>query len=971
MNKTMIKSMLMFALAILGGSVWAVGESFSIGIDHAYNGASYSGENLYGWDGAQVAGKNWNNTNGGSVNDMMLNAGVRISGANFTVAGNGGGYLHNGPMQLGGITRDYIDGPWNISLTGIPFPEYKVVLYMGTDRSGMKWGPVKVSSGEVETYYTYTDEKALTTDVETYPTWGSTSLASQYTAEEGVNVMIIPNLSGDISLLTSGNGDNVRGGLYAIQIINTSNYSYKYGHTAEDGKEYARIFYGTSDVFWNNKENWYIGSIEEGERITLIPQEESAVPGAAKSEIWDPILIDGDLIGDNIAVGEDGLKTVILTNKVGVAADHLGLEGWNLRLGVMNGVHVKISEVRKLQSAWNNNNTGWITVDETSKLTIGTLGSQSNNTFGGEFNIFGLLVVTNDFTASGNNPGYNYSLGKSGKVEYQGLSDARTHNIKSLILDLGDSTLPGKKIKSRQLIAFTNQVDQTFTFEKEGVTTTDNETSATLVETFLYDVGDYDFELKSDGYYVNYIAFAQENETAEVPLLSVTGEVSWGDAANWSTSTIPSEGNVVVKVTGDAILTIPDSGVVIDSLRVALADGVQNGSLIIRGGSLIAANFETEIEVVVELDASKSNMEVSEARREFIRSAGCKFIFYGAGDFGARIIFGQNVNKPILSHLVFDGGKHVLEYGYSSGGGSNNFGEGATPDNPTILVKNGTVVDFTVKDLSYWSGAANAKGIIRVNDGGVLNLKRTGGNATCYYRQQFYLEPGALLDASNLGENKFRLQGGSTNAASAVVYVPESTLGNNKPAVINAASGIFLAGDATRGVNIEVGEGSKLLIEGAISAAGTDANYVVYKHGAGSLEIEGDVTTPALIAEGGEFTVSGTVANLELRDGAKLSASNGGSVGSLMVSDGCAVVASQDSSKVVTVTGSITGEPSFEMTPNGSGTIKFIKVPLESEFEVIPEKILGGIPEGWVLKKQVNESILWMLKRTGFSIIVR
>lgn len=827
MNKTMIKAILMFALAILGGSVWAEGESFSIGFDNSYEGGSYTGDTLYGWEGAQVAGKKWNNTDGASIYNMRLNTGVQVDDANFIVVSKGGGYRYYSPTQLGSI-RDYFDGAWNFTLTGIPFSEYKVVLYMGTDRSGMKWGPVKVTSGEIVKYYTYNDEKVLVTIDETNLTsWGSTTPNDSSTGEEGLNVMVIPNLSGDVSFLTSANSETVRGGLYAIQIINTGNLEiseligssismwtfensiadlcggvaswtgdnntenafvdslrksesgvsykaakmsgalhpyangyawadqvtiavyanvekcpdngvlvssggktklrklnnttikfggdsyfcsaelstlsegyhliiasrdvtngklslqidggnpvvydnvsdisngiqigaewgggthsyndaggaifddvlmwdkilttdeiaelvsmypaivplklegdgphriseidgdcirlengailninkmpeskvmivssgsvtvkvtdleitldearesidvtgvdgtatfelgYRYGYTAEDGKEYTRIFYGTEDAFWNTPTNWYIGTIDDGEDASLIPQRENppVAPGTVGSNKWDPVLIDGNLIGSNIAVGEDNFKTIICTNV---------LEGWTLRLGVFNGVHVKIDEIKKLQSDSANNNAGWVTVDETSKMTIGTLGSQGNNTFGGEFNIFGSLVVTEDFTASGNNPGYNYSLGKSGKVEYQGLSSVRTHNIKSVILDLGDPELTGKTIISRQLIAFTNQVNQTFAYDSNGVTSTIDQVEVAF-RASLANVGEYNFEVKADGYYVNYVAYS---ETDDVNVVSTwtpeDANSQWTDETLWSNGQCPESGDIVI-----------------------------------------------------------------------------------------------------------------------------------------------------------------------------------------------------------------------------------------------------------------------------------------------------------------------------------------------------------------------------------------------------------------------------------------
>lgn len=845
--KAFVKTMLIFALAMVGGSVWAVGESFSIGFDNSYEGGSYTGDTLYGWEGAQVAGNNWNNTDGASITGLKLNTGECVSGANFTVHNKGGDWKYNGPAQLGGVVRDYADGQWEMDLTGIPFSQYKVVLFMASDVSGKTWGPVKVTSNGIEKYYTYDSNKSLvTTDETNLASWGSTTQNDSRTGEEGVNVMVIPNLSGDISLLTSGNSETVRGGLYAIQIIDTSSeligsstsmwtfensiqdlrgsvaswtgdnntenafvdslrksesgvaykaakmsgalhpyangyawadqvtiavyanvekcpnngvlvssggktklrkldnthikfggdsyfcsaeleklsegyhliiasrdvtngklslqidggepvefnnasdisngiqigaewgggthsytseggaiiddvliwnkiltvdeiselvalypaivpvkltgvgphrisdlienglsssdiislengailnidaiptfkvpvistggitvkvtnpeitleeaqeiidltgveetttleIGYRYGYAAEDGKEYARIFYGTFDMFWNTPTNWYVGMmIDNGVEVTLIPQPEDTplAPATVGSNKWDPVLIDGNLIGDNISDGEDGFKTVICTNV---------LEGWILRLGVFNGVHVKIDEIKKLQSESANNNAGWVTVDETSKMTIGTLGSQGSNTFGGEFNIFGSLVVTEDFTASGNNPGYNYSLGKSGKVEYQGLSSVRTHNIKSVILDLGDPELTGKTIISRQLIAFTNQVSQTFAYDSNGVTSTVDQVEVAF-RASLANVGEYNFEVKADGYYVNYVAY---NETDDVSVVStwtpVDANSQWTDETLWSNGQCPESGNIVIdtsRLDADISLSITSS----------------------------------------------------------------------------------------------------------------------------------------------------------------------------------------------------------------------------------------------------------------------------------------------------------------------------------------------------------------------------------------------------------------------------
>ena len=220
---TYLKGLLTLALAALTGGLWAAGESISIGVNNGYEGPAYSGDTLYGWTGVQVAGDNWNNYNNeSSLSELKRNDGVVVSGASFEVTAKGGSWKHYGPSELGGGTRDYYDGQWKFALKGIPFSQYSVVLFMATDNGGKKWGAVKVTAGTDEKFYTYTDG-ALSAEGTADSTWGDTGLANNYTATEGVNVMVIPNLSGNTTFVTYGTSGNAatRGGLYAIQIINT------------------------------------------------------------------------------------------------------------------------------------------------------------------------------------------------------------------------------------------------------------------------------------------------------------------------------------------------------------------------------------------------------------------------------------------------------------------------------------------------------------------------------------------------------------------------------------------------------------------------------------------------------------------------------------------------------------------------------------------------------------------------------
>lgn len=927
----------------------------------------------------------WNNVSDASGTNLSLSvwdgAKARTCEMNFTY---GSANIYQWTDASDAFLKGYLDdgvhddvaGP-TITASEIPFEKYSVIVYAATDTAGMKYKGVTING---QTYIGTPEPTAIGYAAPVYNNTRARYGASRaYTACYGVNAIRVDGLSGDLTIQGGSNDNGARGGIAAIQIVNTGDRYFPKKVTV-DGVEYDYVFRGISSdnaSSWDVVDNWVGGQreVDGAEEWVVL---EGTAPCKPDSARWGYALLDGEMM-ENVSADESGYKTVTATL----------LEGWNSRFTVRNGVKLVVETLQKLQCG-----DGVVTewrIDDTSKIVVKNKGTGTN---GGTPKFYvnseeGLVFETTALPVSA-----DYYFDGDGSVLLASASNQQS--VKSVVLDLGDGSKSGREIVSRKLIGFENST-ATFSFEESGVVTSlqgVNAVSAAILE----NPGEYLFELKSDGYYVKYVAYSDSDDIVNVPVWNATNGAEWGDPGNWSNSDgVPAGGNVKVNISADATLIIPESGVRVGILNVAAVNG-GNASLTINGGVMAAEKIVSDVDVIINLDFATladgnkalgvmafegdgsltfkisnctDDVEVAAEWLEFIRSSGYRFVFAGDSDYSVSLNWTLEVNNAIHSHLVFESGKYAMRYGYSSSNGNNNFGQGATVDNPTLWIKSGVTVDLTAKDLSYWSGAANADGIIRVSDGGRLNLLKTDDNNTCYYRQQFYLEPGSILDSSGLGENKFRLQGGSTNAVSAVVYVPASDAGDEKPARIISATGIYLADDATRGVNIEVGEGSKLFIQGNISAAGADANYAVYKHGAGNLEIDGAVA-PALIVNGGAFTMKGSVANLELRGNAKLSASDGTSVETLTLADGCAVVGSHDNAKVVTVANFISRVPNFEMALNGSATIKLIKVPLDSEFVVTPENITGGLPKGWGLdSKQDGESILWMLKRTGFFIRVR
>ena len=239
-----------------------------------------------------------------------------------------------------------------------------------------------------------------------------------------------------------------------------------------------------------------------------------------------------------------------------------------------------------------------------------------------------------------------------------------------------------------------------------------------------------------------------------------------------------------------------------------------------------------------------------------------RIILKGSGSNGATLSYG-NPGTTFKGHLVFDGGVHEFFYQRNN---SNDFAEGATADNPTLLVRNNTTLNLRGHDLSGWQGSANLNAIIEVEKGGRINCTQDG-SSTFYYRQRLTINPGAVVSvnmdtADGYGIDTFRLQGG-TAEATAQIYVPASEAGS-EPAVIRAEgdkSGIRLHTDGTKGLAIKVEDNSTLVISNRFSSA--DENAPIVKYGAGTLRLTGNFGeyTSILTASAGTLALDEAATN--------------------------------------------------------------------------------------------------------------
>ena len=204
-----------------------------------------------------VANANWNELGGGlnagtgTIANLKDDTGAATSASFTSGLGNGWSITANIATSVSGVTQELLDArvarlglmgdgfrdanagadDTEVTLTGIPYARYNVILYYATGRGGFTWAPAKVTTADgTVTYYSYTGSEtgdAATPSVEDPGTWGSSNylVSTETTGTYGHDVMLIEGLSGatlSIDLYQSGSAGApgaVRGGLFGFQIV--------------------------------------------------------------------------------------------------------------------------------------------------------------------------------------------------------------------------------------------------------------------------------------------------------------------------------------------------------------------------------------------------------------------------------------------------------------------------------------------------------------------------------------------------------------------------------------------------------------------------------------------------------------------------------------------------------------------------------------------------------------------------------
>ena len=203
-------------------------------------------------------------------------------------------------------------------------------------------------------------------------------------------------------------------------------------------------------------------------------------------------------------------------------------------------------------------------------------------------------------------PGGTAYLGLKGSITTGTFASEQT--IGGVTLDLGDSTLAGRKVVTRTLYTYTSGT--TFSVA-EGAVTTSVDTVAPEATDILQNVGQYKFETKADGYCVSYVAYAEADEIGAMNTWTGTVDGNWATAGNWSSNFVPAEGaDATISITADTTITIPEAGVTVGTLVV---NG--EGTLTIAGGKLTATKILANTSIAAdETTLALAEMDIAEGK---------------------------------------------------------------------------------------------------------------------------------------------------------------------------------------------------------------------------------------------------------------------------------------------------------------------------------------------------------------------
>ena len=276
-----------------GDPTWEWG----ISVDTAWD--ALGSATLYGIEGYQVEGKQWNSVSGtdAKLTTLKRHDGMTVTGASMTFRTQGGSWYRSNYRDA--MMKGYSNGPVRVTFSGLPAGKYEVVVY-GSSTSNRPNSPVRIIDADGSTFYTYVDG-TLTASAEVPAAgWGQSNYDTVTNGQRfGVSVLKAPATVGaDGSLIfemtdsddpAAGpgldwqmpSGANVLSGLGGFQIFRVPDAA---------TEVYMRTVSG--DGTWEAEGAWT--NATTGETVAVPPAGSTAV-----------ITMEGDAV---LTVGQDALS---------------------------------------------------------------------------------------------------------------------------------------------------------------------------------------------------------------------------------------------------------------------------------------------------------------------------------------------------------------------------------------------------------------------------------------------------------------------------------------------------------------------------------------------------------------------------------------------------------------------------------------------------------------------------------------
>ena len=620
---------------------------------------------LYAIDG-------WNNTSAASssATTLTISDGEKTVDQPVSLT-----YSSNNCYQWDGATdallKGYLDDGGNqahVTVESIPFSQYSVIVYTATDTENLRFKAVQINGTNYLGSATYNPGVGYA--VQSPAALASWGKSRGTTVAYGRNALRVDGLTASTLTIDGGtNSDGARGGIAAIQIVNTgdsilSDTQKITGSAEQKVSELPELTKPVVDLTLPEGATLIVDAIKEGHILNIIST------GAVTIKVTNLSISQAQLNGMLNTEGVTGTVTNNFSETNGYTVGDVtyplvyigGTDGWSTAANWATGTRTNGETTAWIPYAGTvvpgaPNSNVWniglidgdligaaITADEDGYKVVNTATLEgwalkmtvangvhvkipTLNKLQGECVIrvdeSSKITVTNK--GAGNNADLNKyyinaenglvfeNMALPGGTAYLGTTGsittgtfANNQTIGGVTLALG-TPAEGRKLITRTLYTYTSGTN--FTVADGAVTTDAEDVEATEVIT-LQNVGDYKFVKTDAAYEVHYVAYAETDELDPVNVWNGAVDSAWENEDNW-TVRVPAAGDdVTITVAENTTLTIPEAGVTVGDLIVNGA-----GTLTLAGGKITAAKVFAEGNIVAsEATLALAPMDIAEGK---------------------------------------------------------------------------------------------------------------------------------------------------------------------------------------------------------------------------------------------------------------------------------------------------------------------------------------------------------------------